>query len=149
MKIKSALIRSTLGAFALTALLCTSVGCAGGEEPGEAVGEVAEALNEPLLVAASSVDFGTIAHGTVVYATVTLTNTGDVTAYGLSAIPPDPYRVAHAPPSDIVASASSNVMEISFGSNTVGSFSGTVVVTYHAATGAPYTLSIPVTGTTN
>ena len=150
MKIKSALIRSTFGALALAAMLVASAGCAGIDGQGEAVGEAAEALNAPLLTTSpATVDFGTIAHGTVAYLPVTLTHTGDITAYGISAIPPDPYRVSHSPPTDLDVNASSSVMEISFGSTTVGTFSGTAVVTYHDAAGAPYTLSIPVTGIAN
>ncbi|MEP7125286.1 MAG: choice-of-anchor D domain-containing protein [Byssovorax sp.] len=154
MKTKSALLRSMLGSLALAALLVAPLGCAGIGEPEEFVGEAAEALNTPVLVASpSSLNFGTISHNSRgVTLTVTLTNNGDGPASSISvAVPPDPYRVTHNPPSDLTAGSSSNLMEITFAPTSVGTFSGTLVVSYRGPSGAGlgtlYTLNIPYTGT--
>jgi hypothetical protein len=155
LKSRTGLIRSTLGAFALAALLVAPLGCGGVDESGELVGEAAEALNTPVLVATPSpVAFGTITHGTTSTLSVTLRNTGDATASSITlAVPPDPYRAAHNPPGYLNTSTASNVMQITFAPRTTGSFSNTIVVTYRGPSGAGlgtlYTLNIPVTGTAN
>ena len=146
----SGLIRSTLGALALAALLVAPLGCAGVDEDGELVDEAAEALSAPLLVSSSSVDFGTVAIGSVSMLNVKLTNIGGVRAGGIKLdVPPDPYRTLHSPVTDLASEASSEVMAISFAPTAAGAFSRTLVVTYRdAAAGEKlYTLSIPVTGT--
>lgn len=150
---KNLLTRTLAGALALTTLLVAPVGCAGIDESGEPVTEVAEALNSPVLVATPSpLAFGTITHGTTLTLAVTLTNTGNAAASLITlAYPPDPYRTAHNPPGDLAAGASSDAMRITFAPTTVGSFSRTIVVTYYdpGGAGTPRTLSIPVTGTAN
>lgn len=147
----SGLIRSTLGALALAALLVAPLGCAGVDEEGEIVDEAAEALSAPLLVSSSAVDFGAVAIGSTSMLNVKLTNIGGARATGITlAVPPDPYRTLHSPSTDLGIEASSDEMAITFAPITAGAFSRTLVVTYRdAAAGGEklYTLSIPVTGT--
>jgi hypothetical protein len=152
MKTVSGLVRSTLGALALAALLVAPLGCAGVDEEGELVGEAEEALSAPVLVSNSLLDFGTIDLGSVSTRNVTLTNTGDARASGITlAVPPDPYRTVRSPLTELGVNATSKEMAIAFAPKTVGSFSSTLVVTYHDASDSSgeklYTLSIPVTGT--
>ncbi len=72
----SGLARSALGALALATLLVAPLGCAGVDEQGEVVGEAAEALNTPFLVATPSpLAFRTILQGTTSTLSVTLHNT--------------------------------------------------------------------------
>ena len=156
MKTSSAPLRSTLGALALAALLIAPPGCAGVDESGELVGDAVEALNTPVLVASpSSINFGTISHTSPgVTVTVTLTNTGDGAASSITAaLPPDPYRGTHNPPSNLPVGASSNLMQVTFAPTSAGTYTGTVVVSYRAPSGASlgtlYTLRIPVAGTAN
>lgn len=145
---KTSLTRSVLGALALATLLAAPLGCAGVDEQGEPVGEAVEAINTPFLTATpSSLAFRPIVHGTTATLTVSLNNTGTGDASGITlAIPPDPYRAAHNPPGYLTAGTSSNLMQITFAPVTAGSFSTTLVVTYHDAAGTPYTLNIPVSG---
>ena len=145
---KTSLTRSVLGALALATLLVAPLGCAGVDEQGEAVAEAVEALNTPFLVATpSSLAFRPIVHGTSQTITVSLNNTGTGDASGITlAVPPDPCRAAHNPPTYLTAGTASNLMQITFAPVTAGSFSGTLVVTYHDAAGTPYTLNIPFSG---
>lgn len=146
----SGLIRSTLGALALAALLVAPLGCAQVDEEGELVDEAAEALSAPLLISTSSVDFGTVALGSVSTLNVRLTNVGGVRASGITlAVPPDPYRTLRSPLTDLDVEATSDAMQIAFAPTSAGPFSRTLVVTYRSAAGGEKlsTLSIPVTGT--
>lgn len=150
MKATFALNRSMLGALAMTTLLIGPLGCAGVDESGELVGEAAEALSTPVLVAnPSSIDFGTISYRTASTVGVKLTNTGDATAIGITLfVPPDPCRIVHDPVGYLEAGASSNAMQIMFAPTTPGDYSGTFVVQYRGAGGETLsTLSIPYTGT--
>ena len=150
MKAISGLVRSTLGALALAALLVAPLGCAGIDEEGELVGEAEEALSAPVLVSSSLVDFGTIALGSVSTLNVTLTNTGSARASGITlAVPPDPYRTLRSPLTDLGVEATSDAMQIAFAPTSAGPFSRTLVVTYRSAADGEKlsTLSIPVTGT--
>jgi hypothetical protein len=141
-----------VGPLALTALLIAPLGCAGVDESGENVGDAVEALNTPVLVATpSSLNYGSnpVNSRWITYS-VTLTNTGDGTASNISvALPPDPYRVTHNPPDDLVANGSSNAMQITFAPTAAGTYARTITVLYYnpGGTGTPHTLSIPVTGT--
>lgn len=145
----SGLIRSTLGSFALAALLLAPVGCAEVDEKGELVGETAEALSAPLL-GASPVNFGTITRGAASTLGVKLTNRGDVRVGEITlAVPPDPYRTAHNPLPELGIGASSDAMQITFAPTAAGPFSSTLVVTYTDASDPAekiYTLEIPVSG---
>lgn len=154
MKPIAGLIRSTLGALGLVTLLAAPLGCAGVDEEGD-LGEAAQALEEPLLVAGSStLDFGTIAHGADVTLAVTLTNTGagDATFITL-AVPPDPYRTAHNPPTYLGAGNSSSTTEITFAPTAIGTFARDIDVTYRGpgdlTPGVLHTLTLHVTGTAN
>ncbi len=152
MKAISRLIRATLGALALAALLVAPLGCAGVDEEGELVGEAAETFSAPALVSSSLVDFGTIERGAVSTLDVTLTNTGGVRAGGINLdVPPDPYRTVRSPVTELGVDASSKVMAIAFAPKTAGVFSSTLVVTYRDAADSSgeklYKLSIRVTGT--
>lgn len=157
MKTSLALLRSMCGALALGALFVAPLGCIGVDEPGEPIDEAVEALNTPVLVASpSSLNFGTVSRNNSrgVTLTVTLTNTGDGAANSITvAIPPDPYHGLHNPPGDLPVGGYSNLMQINFAPTTVGTFSGTAVVSYRspsgAGLGALHTLNIPVTGTGN
>lgn len=133
----------------MATMLFAPLGCVGADESAEPVGEAAEALNNPVLVATPSpVNFGSVAHGGRSILSVTLSNTGDGKALSITvAYPPDTYRPAHNPPTYLDAGTSSNVMQIQFAPTTVGTFTGTVVVTYYNITGVMHTVNIPVTGT--
>jgi hypothetical protein len=155
MKPIAGLIRSTLGALGLVTLLVAPLGCAGVDEEGELVGEAAQALEEPLLVASSStLDFGTIVQGADVTLGVTLTNTGAGDASFVTlAVPPDPYRTAHNPPTYLGPGEASSVTEITFAPTTIGTFARDIDVTYRGPSGLTpgvlHTLTIHVTGTAN
>ncbi len=146
----SGLIRSALGALALAALLAGPIGCAEVDENGELVGETAEALSAPLL-SASSVNFGTVTRGSASTLSVKLSNSGCARASGITlAVPPDPYRTARSPITELGIDAMSDAMQITFAPTAAGTYSNTLVVTYTDAsdpTGKVYTLNIPVTGT--
>jgi HYDIN/CFA65/VesB family protein len=159
MKTITGLTRSTLGALALVTLLVAPLGCAGVDEEGELVGEVAQAaVPQPSLVnSPTTLAFGTIPVGTMSSLTVTLTNVGAGDASSINvAVPPDPYRVLHNPPTYLDANGgSSNVMEVTFNPATTGSFSREIVLSYAGpasggATAPPlYSLTIRATGTAN
>ena len=155
MKPIAGLVRSTLGALGLVTLLAAPLGCAGIDEDGELVGEAAQALEEPLLVASSStLDFGTIAHGSDVTLGVTLTNTGAGDASFVTlAVPPDPYRTAHNPPTYLEAGITTSVTQITFAPSAIGTFARDINVTYRGPSGLTpgvlHTLTIHVTGTAN
>ena len=152
MKSSSVLIRTALGAISLATLLIAPSGCAGVDESAEAVGQAAEALNTPVLVASpSSINFGTVAHGSRgVTLTVQLNNTGDGAASSITlAVPPDPCHVVLNPPSNL-AGGGYGTMQINFAPAAAGTFSGTLNVSYRAPSGSTlgtlYTLSIPYSG---
>ena len=155
MKPITGFVRSTLGALGLVTLLAAPLGCAGVDEEGELVGEAAQALEQPLLVADSTtLDFGTIVQGADVTLAVTLTNTGAGDASSITlAVPPDPYRTAHNPPTYLGAGNSSIATEITFAPTAIGTFARDIEVTYRGPSGLTpgvlHTLTLHVTGTAN
>ena len=152
----SGLTRSTLGALALVTLLVAPLGCAGVDEEGELVGEVAQAaVPQPEIVnSPTQIAFGTIPRGTESTLNVALTNigVGDASVIDL-AVPPDPYRVLHNPPTYLSANEGSNVMQLTFAPTTIGSFSRDIVLSYRGpgdlSVGALHTLTIRVSGADN
>ncbi len=80
-----------------------------------------------------------------------LSNSGCARASGITlAVPPDPYRTARSPLTELGIDATSDAMQITFAPTAAGTYSSTLVVTYTDAsdpTGKVYTLNIPVTGT--
>src|SRR4029079_12465632 len=101
-------------------------------------------------LSASSVNFGNVTRGTASTLSVKLSNLGCARASAVTlAVPPDPYRTAHTPLTELGIGATSDAMEITFAPTAAGTYSNTLVVTYTDAsdpTGKIYTLNIPVTG---
>jgi hypothetical protein len=147
----TSLTRSAFGALVLAALGVASLGCAGVDESGELVGEVAQAdiTTGPVLVASpSTVAFGMIPRGRMSILSVELTNTGAASASSITVgYPPDPYRLMHNPPGYLAAGASSTLMQVAFTPSLVGTFSRTFTVNYRAPDETLQTLTIPLTGT--
>lgn len=153
MKTTTKMLRSTFGALSLVALLVGPLGCAGVVEEGENVGEAEQAIRFSHLSASpTSLNFGTMAIGTQRTLTVTLSDIGEIDACNITlAVPPDPYRTYHNPPTCIGSGLSSNLTEITFAPETAGTFADSVVISYRdydpLAPGTLRSLTVPVTGT--
>lgn len=140
---------SIAGLIPLAAALSTLAGCVVAADPGEPLGEAAQALDTPNLVATpSSLDFGRVAVGSSLYLRVTLTNRGTGTASRIAVVPPDPYIPPdpyHNPPADLPA-GSSEVIAIGFAPTARGTFSASVRVNYYDDEHGQHSMEIAVTG---
>ena len=130
----------------LMVMALSAFGCVGGAD---SVASETQALGtDPLAARPSSIDFGTVAVGSTVTASVALSDVGtdvvdvtDVTYSGT--FPPDPCRAVVIQP--CIFPGQTTTLEVTCSAAAAGNFGGRVAVRYHAGSDF-HLLTVPVSG---